>query len=156
MGTSHFINSTGCIWALERDFTTGRALFMGGRQRAGGGYNKLYLVVDENKRFQVLQRVMAQFDIVLNTTQRVALWNRLPDPPATFGYNDGETIATNAKWELKMSTSTYSDFLKQCKAAGLLRQDESKKYSKSPGLPKPTGVGTWQMGGNAEVAEVYQ
>jgi hypothetical protein len=144
MGSSHFINSTGCIWALERDFNTGRALFMGGRQRAGGEYNKLYLVVDEYKRFQVLDNKLAQFELVVNTTQRVALWNRLPDPPDTFGYNEGEKLAT-ASGAHKMSRSTYHDFLKLCKATGLLLQDENGKYSKAPDLPKPTGVGTWEM-----------
>jgi hypothetical protein len=145
MGSSHFINSTGCIWALERDFTNGRALFMGGRQRAGGDYNKFYLIVDENKRFQVLQNTMVQCETVLNTSQRIALWNKLPDPPATFGYNEGEKIATDPQSKTKMSKSTYSDFIKLCKSTGLLLQGEDKKYSKAPDLPKPTGLGSWQF-----------
>src|SRR5262249_29142732 len=50
MGSSHFTNSTGSLWALERDFQTNRTMFCGGSQRTtGGGYPLMSLEKGEDE-----------------------------------------------------------------------------------------------------------
>ena len=77
MGSSHFINSTGNLWALERNEEHDRITFVGGRQRSEGGDRTLYIQYDAGN-FTVLDDAEANRDNVLNTEKRRQAWDLLP------------------------------------------------------------------------------
>src|SRR4030095_7647546 len=87
MGSSQFINSTGNLWGLERQDE--RTIFLGGRQRAEGYQQRAYLELGDDGRFRLLSDAEANYQLVINTSQRERAWALLPDPPATFGFTEG-------------------------------------------------------------------
>ena len=113
MGTSHFINSTGSTWALERRDQEGHSLFMGGRQRGSGSSGQCYLTVDDENRLHLVDDHQLQMRAALNTDARLGAWNHLPE---RFTYREGEAAVK----PIMKSSSTYYGFIKQCERQGLL------------------------------------
>ncbi len=122
MGTSHFINSTGSIWALSR--TDELSLFYGGRQRGEGHASYCYITLDDKNRLQLIDDSTSQARLVLKNPQWQQAWDLLPD---TFRYRQGEELVKPAM----SSTSTYNRFIKKCKQARLLVQDTQRIYFKA-------------------------
>jgi hypothetical protein len=89
MGTSHFINSTGSLWGLERPEGEDYSVFVGGRQRGEGQQATAYIAMDDNGWFEVQQNADVNLSLVLNTPGRKEAWKLLPEPPTTFRYSDG-------------------------------------------------------------------
>ena len=96
MGTSHFINSTGSLWGLERDLDRGYSRFLTGRQRSEGSQQLFYIRMDDDGRFEVLDEAATNLPLVLNTDQRSRAWELLPEPPASFGYRKGRDLVRQA------------------------------------------------------------
>jgi hypothetical protein len=114
MGSSHFINSTGSIWLLEKRDEC--SLFVGGRQRGNGEWNRIWLDLDDQERFQVSDNPKRQLDAVLNTPTRSQAWDLLPPK---FRYSEGET-AVKAKMK---SASTFHHWITQCVQGGVLKRE---------------------------------
>jgi AAA domain len=81
MGTSHFINSTGSIWCLERPERKDHSVFLGGRQRGDGQQQLCFLSMTDSGHFELVSSAEANLPLVLNTDQRRDAWKSLPDPP---------------------------------------------------------------------------
>jgi CheY-like chemotaxis protein len=52
MGSSHFINSTGSLWGLERPEREEYSVFLGGLQRGNGQQQTCFLTMDDQGRFE--------------------------------------------------------------------------------------------------------
>jgi hypothetical protein len=89
MGSSHFINSTGSLWGLQRG-TDDSVSFVGGRQRVDGQQRSCYLEMDEHNRYRVTSDAKAHFVLVCKTSQRCQAWQLLPEPPITFRYGEAQ------------------------------------------------------------------
>lgn len=86
MGTSHFINSTGSTWALERDVKTNRSHILLGNQRISSDYGKLTLVEkDDHEWFGPVDDVTIGCDMLLNTEARRQAWALFPVGEFTYG-----------------------------------------------------------------------
>jgi hypothetical protein len=85
MGSSHFVNSCGSLWGLERnreDVVT----FIGGSQRVTGGDRIMKLEVNDAGRLQVISDFGINLALALDTEKRRQAWNLLPNPPKVFSY----------------------------------------------------------------------
>jgi hypothetical protein len=127
MGTSHFINSTGSLWGLERQEQKDRSVFVGGRQRGDGNQEHTFIAMDDNGWFEVLPNQDANLPLVLNTGARKQAWNLLPEPPNTFGYREGESLVQPAMH----SSSTYAAWIRQCRRLSVISDSPDKKLVKA-------------------------
>jgi hypothetical protein len=130
MGTSHFINSAGSLWGLERDVQRDRAVFLGGRQRGDGNQGHSVISMDDNGWFHLLDEGQANVDLVLNTMVRRQAWKLLPEPPKTFGYREGEDLVRSAM----RSSSTYAAWIRECRRLKVMIDTDDGKLMKKPGL----------------------
>ena len=136
MGSSHFINSTGSIWAMERRDDLGHSLFMGGRQRSAGISGHRLLYKDDDGWLKVLDNAGAQLAVVVNTRQRFEAWRLLPPHPQPFGYREGEGLVK----AFMRSASTFHAWIKHCRGVGVIIEVDGK-LCKAPGLPDMSGPG---------------
>lgn len=116
MGTSHFINSTGSLWGLERKDEDGHSLFLGGRQR-GEGSHGISRIRKGDSGFELVDDFEFNLRLVLNTNTRRAAWEILPSPPATFGYRKGQSLVKPV-----MASGTYAAWVKECRRLGVVVQ----------------------------------
>ena len=130
MGSSHFINSTGSLWGLERQPEMDRCVFVGGRQRGDGQQGGSYLAMDERGWFNLIDEAQRNLDLVLNTLVRRNAWPLLPDPPSTFGYRDGEALVK----PVMKSGSTYSEWIRHCRRVKVIVDAPDGKLGKAAGL----------------------
>jgi hypothetical protein len=138
MGSSHLINSTGSLWGLERSQTEDdQSVFLGGRQRGDGNQGGSHLRLDENGWYSLVDEAQANLPLVLNTPTRQKAWTLLPEPPKTFSFNEGETLVKPAM----RSSSTYIEWMKQCRRLKVVLETPDGKLVKASGL-KPLGAGT--------------
>lgn len=86
MGTSHFINSTGSTWALERDVKTNRSHVLLGNQRISSDYGKLTLVEkDDHEWLDPVDDIAVAVEMLLNTETRKQAWALFPAGEFTYG-----------------------------------------------------------------------
>ncbi len=131
MGSSHFINSTGSLWAVERRDREGYTLFLGGRQRGDGNYAFTLLQKEDDESFSVLPDIARTAPLVLNTEPRRKAWKLLPEHPQTFGYREGEELV-----QPKMkSSSTYAMWMRQLRKSGLVLEVDDK-LQKAANVPE--------------------
>jgi hypothetical protein len=128
MGSSHFINTTGSLWGLERDEVNDRVTFVGGRQRSEGGDRTLYIQRDDDGWFRVLDDAEANRINVINTTKRQQAWDLLPK---SFTAVEGERFVNGV-----MKPSAFYGWLKLCVQARLLKPAgglavSSRRYTKA-------------------------
>jgi hypothetical protein len=93
MGSSHFVNSCGSLWGIERDTTTNRTDFLGGAQRFTGEESRMVLEQDEDGWMHVIDDVAFNLPIGVNTTPRQKAWGLLPD---RFSFLEGERLVAEA------------------------------------------------------------
>jgi hypothetical protein len=113
MGSSHFINSCGSLWGIERDIKTNQTEFLGGTQRADGQEMLLTLEVNDG-RFRVLDDVAINFPLAMNTELRKRAWDLLPN--GDFMYTAGELAVKS----VMKSSSTFNGWFKQLKQLKLV------------------------------------
>ena len=123
MGSSHFINSFGSLWGLER--RDERTLFLGGRQRTEGQQQVVYLEHGDDKRFTLLSDVEVNLSLLLNTEARVQAWRQLPSAP--FTYTEGREATKNV---LK-SKDAYNTWIQALKRVGALHEAPDRKLCKT-------------------------
>lgn len=126
MGSSHFVNSCGSLWGIERDPSTDRTVFLGGTQRFTGQQSLMTLEKDESDWLQVLDNLEVNLPLALNTPGRKKAWELLSDEP--FSYTEGETAVKPAM----KSSSTFHGWFQQCLRLGLIVRD-GDRYRKAAG-----------------------
>src|SRR5262249_35887686 len=125
MGSSHFVNTCGSLWGLERDLKTDRTIFLGGTQRFTGQQSLSTLTNGENDWFEVLDEVDLNFDHACNTAQRRQAFKLLP--------NEGFTRAEaerSVKSVLK-SSSTFHAWWTQLVRLKLVIANNEGKFMKA-------------------------
>jgi len=103
MGSSHFVNSTGSLWGLQRCDSEGYSVFLGGRQRGDGQQGFTLIEKGDDDWLIVLPDLIRSFDLVVNTPVRKEAWKLLPSHPQTFSYTEGEAMVK----PVMRSSSTY-------------------------------------------------
>ena len=126
MGSSHFVNSCGSLWGIERDQSNDRTVFLGGTQRFTGQQSLMTLEKDDDDWLRVLDNLEVNLPLALNTPGREKAWGLLPDNP--FSYTEGERAVKSA---LK-SSSSFHGWFQQCQRLGLIVRD-GDHYRKAAG-----------------------
>jgi AAA domain-containing protein len=114
MGSSHFVNSCGSLWGIERDLSNDRTVFLGGSQRFTGQQSLMTLEKDEDNWLRVLDNLEVNLPLALNTPGRKKAWELLPAEP--FSYTEGERAVKPAM----SSSSTFHSWFQQCQRLGLI------------------------------------
>lgn len=98
MGSSHFINSTGSLWGVERDQESGRTYFVGGTQRLTGTQAGTILEKGDDDWFHIVDVFDENFKIAVSSKQRKAAWDLLPDTPFTEGRRGSCQVGNEIRW----------------------------------------------------------
>ena len=133
MGSSHFVNSCGSLWGIERDLDSGRTDFLGGSQRFDGQQSLMALEQDEDGWLRRISDFEVNLEMALNTPARKAAWELLPAGP--FSYTDAERTVKPAM----KSASTFHAWLQLCVRLGLVIRD-GDGYRKAG--PAESGTGS--------------
>ncbi len=123
MGSSHFVNSCGSLWGLDRDLSTNRTDFLGGTQRFTGQESIMTLEKDEDDWLRRVDDFEVNLALALTTPLRNHAWGLLPDHP--FTYTEGEKAV---KLAMK-SSSSFHEWFEHCKRLGVIVSD-GEKYKK--------------------------
>jgi hypothetical protein len=125
MGSSHFVNSCGSLWGIERNIQTNRTDFLGGTQRLTGEQS---LAVLEKSDDGLLRLVTDDWQesqtLVLNTNARRAAWELLP--LGRFSYLAAERAVKPAM----RSSSTFNAWFNQLKRQKMVLPD-GEEYRKA-------------------------
>jgi hypothetical protein len=123
MGSSHFVNSCGSLWGIERDTQTNRTDFLGGTQRYTGDQALVVLEKGEGGQFRVVDEYGVNLPLATNTIARQKAWGLLPD---RFSYTQGEQSVNSAM----KSTSTFSEWMRQLVRMKLVVHEADGCYHK--------------------------
>jgi hypothetical protein len=123
MGSSHFVNSCGSLWGIERDTQTNRTDFLGGTQRYTGDQALVVLEKGEGGQFRVVDEYGVNLPLATNTVARQKAWALLPD---RFSYTQGEQSVNSAM----KSTSTFSEWMRQLVRMKLVAREADGCYHK--------------------------
>ena len=118
------------MWGLERDLKGGPSAFLGGRQRVDGNQGASWLEMSEDGWFSLVDEAQTNLGLALNTPTRKAAWLVLPNPPATFGFREGETLVK----PVMKSSSTYAEWIRHCRRLKVIVDTADGKLSKAAGV----------------------
>jgi hypothetical protein len=130
MGSSHFINSCGSLWGLERNVDTGKSDFLTGTQRLTGTYSIATLELGEDGWFKVTDDLTNNLQLAVNTKQRKAAWELLPDK----GFSYLEAMAS-VKSAIRSSSTFHAWWANYLTRLGLVVPDGDNTYRKA-GTPE--------------------
>jgi hypothetical protein len=120
MGSSHFINSTGSLWGMERDGE--ETCLCLGAQRFDGLSESLTLIEkNESDWFQPVKG--GQLNLVLTSYKRKRAWNALPK--GEFSYLEAEAAMVTGKI---MASSSFNGFWKELVRHELVTETAPKRY----------------------------
>lgn len=135
MGSSHFINSTGSLWGIERDTKTNLSHIFLGAQRISSSYGQVTLA--ENDKFDWFKLVTdydACVELVMNTDQRREAWAALPDLIGTYNgaFKLLSTPDPNTRKKIMGSKTTFQTFWDELKRQKLIVEEPagSSKFEK--------------------------
>jgi hypothetical protein len=128
MGSSHFINTTGSLWGLERRDEI--AVFVGGRQRSEGADATSYIERRDDGWFHLVDDVAHHIKTVLNTQVRRDAWALLPPAGTSFGYTEGGALV---KPKMR-SGSTFYEWMSLCQRLKVVVAAPDGKWMKAPGV----------------------
>lgn len=120
MGSSHFINSTGSLWGMERDGDE-TCLCMGSQRFDGFSESLTLINKNESDWFEPVKD--GQLNLILTSTKRKRGWNGLPK--GDFSYLEAEATITREKI---MSSSSFYGFWKELIRHGLVVEVAPKRY----------------------------
>ena len=125
MGSSHFINSTGAMWGVERDEDDRTHLVLGS-QRVTGDYTVTVAEKDDNHWLHAVQDMSVAVHTLLNTPKRQEAWGKLPD---TFTYQ----VALEAQ-QPSLSLAAFKKWWGSLKRTQMLVPlvNSPKMFKKSP------------------------
>lgn len=120
MGSSHFANSFGSLWGIQRspeDLTH----FVGGQQRLTGFQNALAMRKRDDGWFELTDNYSENLLLVNRTAKREAAWKVLPK---RFMFNEGHRICE----PYIKSKESFSDWVKHLNRLGLLTKELDGSY----------------------------
>lgn len=126
MGSSHFINSFGSLWGLERDERTDVTLFCGGAQRVDGTQSFTTLNLREDHWFEVQDDIQERYMDVMTTTKREKAWTALPSA-GNFTYTEARTVT-----EPFIKGNAFNSWWKTCIRLGLILEHDEGQFTKNP------------------------
>lgn len=95
MGSSHFINSTGSLWGIERDRKNGRTDILLGAQRAADTESFTLVEKTDNDWLERVDDLAVALETVVNTKPRKEAWDLLPNDRA-FTYLEAKQLVGQA------------------------------------------------------------
>lgn len=126
MGSSHFINSTGSLWGLQRD-SSDKTYFLGGAQRFTASQSATELEKDEHDCFCVVSGAEKKLQAALNTEARQKAWALIPvGRELTF-----TEIREAVNPVMRAKSSVWSWVEDSLVRLGLLEKLESGNYRKT-------------------------
>lgn len=125
MGSSHFINTTGSLWGIERDSNTGRSTLVLGAQRLTGQHSFTTIEKDDDDWLRVVDDAALAFETVVNTGTRKQAWALLP-ALQPFSY----TEAREAVRPAMKSDGSFTPWWKELKRIGLLLEQPDGRFVK--------------------------
>jgi hypothetical protein len=126
MGSSHFVNTCGSLWGVERNLETNMTYFLGGAQRYNGTQSLMTLTKDDSGWLQVGSDVDENFALAVNTPQRLKAWQLIPK--AAFHYSEAERAVVPAAMNSK---STFFNWWAQLQRLKLVWKDAKGLYKKA-------------------------
>jgi hypothetical protein len=127
MGSSHFINSTGSLWGIERNEEDQTTILLGS-QRVTGRQSITRAEKNENGWFELLDDKELAFAAAVNTPKRAKAWRLLPKPPATFSYLEAETLFSSQK---VLAPSNFNAWFKELRRVGLIAEPTPERYCRT-------------------------
>ena len=125
MGSSHFVNSCGSLWGLERDPETDETIFLGGAQRVTGEQSLVRLSKDEFDWFQVVSDLKDNLEYATKTQARRKAWPLLPT--SEFSYLEGfQAVKSQMR-----SQSTFHLWWQTLIRLNLVSESQSGRYTKA-------------------------
>lgn len=122
MGSSHFVNSFGSLWGIQRN-ADDLTHFLGGSQRLTGFQNVLALRKRDDGWFEPVDDWDDAFDTACNTRKRQDAWKALP---LKFAFSDGCRIVE----AFIHSRHAFNDWIQHCLRAGILVKQSNGTYAK--------------------------
>jgi hypothetical protein len=133
MGSSHFVNSTGSLWGIEKT-PEGHSHFLGGTQRLTGTSALSIIEMDGEGWFRVLNDTVANFSLVVHTKKRREAWALLSEN-RPFTYTEAEELCK----PVLSSKSGFTSFWNDIKRLNLIvLKDGGFVAVKIPGAVKKT------------------
>jgi hypothetical protein len=120
MGPSHFVNSCGSLWGIERQ-KDGSAYFYGGTQRLSGTAQLITVEVDDEGWFRIVNDFDKNLKLTLHTEKRKHAWEALPE---TFTYSE----ANKATCGILRSKNSFTPFWNELRRVGLIVPTEGGEH----------------------------
>jgi len=139
MGSSHFVNSTGSLWGIQRPQGRDYSIFLGGRQRVEGQQSVSHISMDGEGWFQLEDNFTHNLPLIMNTPARVQAWELLPNPPGDFSHGEAQDRVKG----VMRSSSTFHRWFTECRRLGVIVARGTKYAKASSGtasLPKSVEV----------------
>lgn len=112
MGSSHFVNSCGSLWAIERT-KEGHSTFYAGTQRLSGSAQPMAVEMDDEGWFCICDNFDVNFKMFVHTDLRKKAWDALP---ANFTYTEARE-ATKSILKSKNSFTPFWNGIKRLRLA---------------------------------------
>jgi hypothetical protein len=134
MGTSHFVNSTGSLWGMERNGEMTTLLL--GAQRLTGQQTLTVVEKSDNEWFVKVDDRGFAYGTVCNTPKRESAWKLLPEGK-TFSYIEARELVKTAL----SSSSSFNAWWKELRRNMLVVEEGTERYRKGFKLPTPKKQG---------------
>ncbi len=128
MGSSHFVNSFGSLWAIERE-SSSQSCFVGGAQRYTGNYSISTMGLQEDGWFTITSDYNSRFSAAMTTKERVAAWSLLPNSGGEFTRAEAKTMITGAS--ILAPNAFYEWWNNGLERQQLIVPTEGKKWRKA-------------------------
>jgi hypothetical protein len=133
MGSSHFVNSTGSLWGIEKTLE-GYSHFLGGTQRLTGTSALSIIEMDGEGWFRLLNDAVTTFSVTVDTKKRKEAWAQLSEDQP-FTYTEAEKLCKPAL----SSKGGFTSFWKDIKRLNLIiPKDRGFVAIRIPGAAKKT------------------
>src|SRR5262249_4239698 len=127
MGSSHFINTTGSLWGLERDLGEERTYLLLGAQRLHGSEGLTALEKDDTGWFHPVSNYNENFQLACNSAKRIKAWGLLPHG-RPFSFLEACQLVNK---EMSSKSSVHG-WWKELLRHRLILPVEGDKYIKAP------------------------
>jgi hypothetical protein len=148
MGASHFVNSTGSLWGIEKT-PEGFSHFFGGTQRLTGTSSLSIIEMDSEGWFRVINDTVANFSLVVHTKKRKEAWALLSED-TPFTYTEAEELCKPVLSSKGGFTSFWNDIKRSnlivfkergfvaVKVSGAVKKTPDKEISETNKSPLTT------------------
>jgi hypothetical protein len=128
MGSSHFINSTGSLWGIERHEDDQTFLLLGSQRLTG---RQVFTVAekDEHEWLRRVDDVGLAMKAAVNTVTRKASWAALPNHGEKFSYIQARDCAKAAGMK---SPATFNAWWKELIRQRLVFESGPERYERVP------------------------